>query len=550
MLKLSSFFLVLTVILTFATGLVPVNDYDFFWHLKTGEWIWQNKTLPDKDPFSFTSLPYEKADPYRPQTILKSYWLSQLFFYSLYSLSGFKGIVISRAIVFCIILFVLWRTMAKDGIDYRLRIIFLIPYIFIIREYQKERPQLFSFLFAPIVLYLLENLKEACSVQRLAGSKIHTTRYTLYAILPLIMLLWANMHGGFLVGVAFIVAYLVGEWLTYLLPARYIPDATRCDNAPLRFTLVSAISIACVFLNPNTYHTITSFLIYYQSILVEVTLEFLSPLKVYSTLSPNWHSYWALLLFTFLVLVVRFRKFNIPELFILVGTAIASLSAMRYAFFFFVAAIPIIARHTKSFIVRLSQPMSSSVKSYMKNTVNFSLPVALFVLIYMSPLKNMPLKEDIYQDMFPSEAVSFLERNNLPGPMFNDATWGGYLIWRLYPEYKVFIDPRTLNVEVFGQYNDIIEASKATAYAGLPVWKGLLKVYGINIILTPVADRYSGEILPLIIELMKDDEWALVYLDNKASLFLRRTQEAEDFIRAHYFDKKAVWYEISRGKSG
>lgn len=529
--KLSSFVLVLAVILTFATGLLPVNDYDFFWHLKTGEWIWHNKSLPDKDPFSFTALRSDNYDSHRPQIILKSYWLSQLFFYALYSLSGFNGIIVFRSFVFCIILVFLWHTMGKEGIDYRLRAALLILYIFIIREYQKERPQLFSFLFAPIVLHLLNGIKNSS----LTGLK-NLNNFLRLTGLPLVMFIWANMHGGFLVGIAFIIAYLTAEWLIFLGKTKKSP--------PLRFTCAAAIAIAAVFINPNSYHTITSFFMFYQSMLPDVTLEFLSPLKIFDRLGSNWYSYWFLLILALSVFIFRFGKFNITEKFVLAGTAVASLSSLRYVLFFFIAAIPIIARHINPFITHFFQNAASSLKS---RSMNAMLLAVFFILIYCSPLKSMPLKEDIQQDMFPVEAAYFLDNNDLPELMFNDVTWGGYLIWRLYPKYKVFIDSRTLNIDIFRQYYSVLDASRKV-YAGLPEWKGILNTYSVNIILTPLTDRYSGEVLPLIAELIHDDEWALIYLDSKTSIFLRKTRETTGFIKNHYFDKEMLWREIIIGR--
>lgn len=552
--RYSLVFFSLVLILTVASGIVPINDYDFFWHLKTGEWIWQNKSLPDKDPFAFTTLSVEQDEPHRPRTILTSYWLSQLFFYGLYSLSGFKGIIVFRVIIFCVILFVLWWRMKKNGVDNMLIILFSIPYVIIAREYQTERPQLFSFLFAGIALYLLEDLKQGRRAVSLGDSprreeqksrSNYATVLLRYCALPLIMLLWANMHGGFLVGSAFILVYLIAEWLAYLLPARHILNDTPQKQAPLRFTLIAVGALISGFLNPNTYHTIISFFGMYENFLHQVTLEFISPLRLYNELNSNWYAFWFMLGISILIIIFRFKELDFAELFILVGTIIASLAAVRYVFFFFIASIPIIARHAGILITRISQSMSALLKFYSLRIVPYSLVILLLLLIYRAPTwGNIRLSDAVSPEWFPLGAISFVEKYEPPGPIFNYANWGGYLTWKLYPGYKVFIDTRTLNIEIFKQYFSIINANQ-NLYLGMPEWKGILSSYGINLILTPLIDRYSGEILPLTRELMKDDEWALVHIDGYSTIFMRVTSSKKDFIKAHYFDKRMLWYEIS-----
>ena len=90
----SALLLLLLFALFASTYLVrPIVDPDIFWHLKSGEWLWQEKSWPIPDPFSFTSPEEFNA---RQLFIVKGYWLAQLTYYSLHSLSGWAGIIVLR----------------------------------------------------------------------------------------------------------------------------------------------------------------------------------------------------------------------------------------------------------------------------------------------------------------------------------------------------------------------------------------------------------------------------------------------------------------------
>ena len=86
--------------------------------------------------------------------------------------------------------------------------------------------------------------------------------------------------------------------------------------------------------------------------------------------------------------------------------------------------------------------------------------------------------------------------------MYNHFDWGGYLIWRLSPERKVFADGRSLNDNIYWQ-SLAINMADAKEDAGIPRWKALLEAYGIRYIIT-TPFWVSGHAIPLVNELMKD----------------------------------------------
>jgi hypothetical protein len=116
--------------------------------------------------------------------------------------------------------------------------------------------------------------------------------------------------------------------------------------------------------------------------------------------------------------------------------------------------------------------------------------------------------------------------------MFNDYGFGGYLIWRLYPEKKVFIDGRRLENDVADEYNVI-----ASAYTEKNRhWRDLLKKNGITyLVMQPLTVR--GEIIPLVERLFDMNEWALIYSDHLALVFLKKDDNNMQLISRFAKDK-------------
>ena len=120
----------------------PIVDPDFFWHLKTGEWLWLERSWPIPDPFSFTSPEVLNLS----QTfIIKGYWLCQLFYFLFYSAFGWFGLIIIRFMLFSALIYVLWTGRRGDlPVWTGLGLVFLIS---LLAMFPVDRPHFFSFVF-------------------------------------------------------------------------------------------------------------------------------------------------------------------------------------------------------------------------------------------------------------------------------------------------------------------------------------------------------------------------------------------------------------------
>ena len=214
----------------FALFSLEIKDPDFWWHLKTGEYIVQTGSIPVTDPFAYTSTPKDPLSPesVRMPFILAQYWLAQVLFYEIYTAFGFQGIIFLRALILTLVVVLLYRGIRREGLGFYLSLAMTIPVVLILYTFTGERPQLFSFLFSFLIVFLLEGYRKnslqsrRLSTQRSArgGKPAATQNYppsAVYSLLPtvFIMFLWSNLHGGYIVGIGVLVCYLASEWVKY-----------------------------------------------------------------------------------------------------------------------------------------------------------------------------------------------------------------------------------------------------------------------------------------------------------------------------------------------
>jgi hypothetical protein len=489
-----------------------IYDPDFFWHIKTGEWIWQHKAFPSVDPFAFTSSGHHTT---REHFILTSFWLSQVAYQLIYLAGGLSGIVLLRFLIVGILLFTLWKREHGDNIVYLgLLMIFLTSFL---KLYPIERPQVFSFLCFAILLYQLEKISRPPSPGLF--------------LIPLLMLVWANMHPGFIVGQVTIILYIIMEGIKFLHPSFRPIEKT----AYRRLCLAGASAIIFSLANPNTYRVWQQYLEY------DTSAEHWNLSAAYiSTLNPDYMSsiqyflwsndysvilYWLLILLAFAALAANWKKTDITDLALLTATGFVSVVTARYSFFFMAAALPVIA---KSFS--------------RERLLNFSrtviLAIALFAGIFFSwgeqhniDLFRSGVKVDDY--LCPVKAADFIIANDVRGNMYNAYEWGGYLIWRLAPERQVFIDPRDMFEDVGREALFMINANRDES-AGIAAWRDIVRARGIEYIVIPIA-RTTGMVTPLFSVLMQDGEWLPVFCDINAIIFVK-----DSLVNAHVIRKYAI----------
>jgi tetratricopeptide (TPR) repeat protein len=525
-----------------------VDDLDLWWHLKNGQFIYETHSIPKKDYFSYTTetpegiskigkdevamteLPYEKNNWFWSIN-LKNSWFSQLIFYLVYLLGGFAGVGILKSTIFVLTYLILFLTMLRRGASYLISFFILCLIASIGIDFNYSRPQIFSFLLFTCTLYTLYDFRKG-------GRSMY--------FLPLFMLFWSNLHGGFILGVFIIFTFAFAELLKYLLKNKFgISKISTLNKGHIKKLMIfSFISIIASLINPNGYKTFLFLLIHKQSLFATIE-EYLRPMFY------EYHTYWFMLILVIIsiLILIKNKNLDLTELFLSVILILPSLKGIRYIIFFalgtgvFLAyAITYIStkvRELKLFKKLLDMTVFSKID--LKGYVSLLLAAASLIILIKTSISGEVLKFDTGEKRYPSGAVAFIQQAKISGNMFNLYNWGGYLIWHLSP-YRVFIDGRNLNETAFFHYGQILKAARGTDSA-MPLWKRLLDAYNINFILTSAVSS-RGNIIPLVDVLYQDRDWELIYADGKFIIFLRAISDNQDIIQQYKISKEKIYDEI------
>jgi hypothetical protein len=450
------------LLLSWFTG--EVRDSDAWWHLKTGEYLWQQHKLPKPDPFAYTTYlnppVYPGEERVRDFNLTHS-WLSQLFLYLAYRAAGFPGLVLLRAVLliaFCSgVGLVVWHR--TQGF-YRAVLASIGAGAVAIR-FTSDRPFLFGFVFLAATIVILEY------------------RRWLW-LLPPLFVVWANAHGGYFLGWIPLVAYCADSLL------RREPIAEQ-----RRLWIVTGIAIVASGLNPNGFRAIWVLVAYRSSAMQTAIAEW--GMWAFWT---EWRG--AFLISAALFLVISYRKVRPVDWILFVLFAAAAISAVRNV---------ILVGYIAPMVIAVYIPWRRFPRA-----AEFAVIALLVARTGLEIAGGSAFQLRAADWRYPSGAAEFLLSRNISGKMFNSYDSGGYLIWRMWPKQQVFIDGRALNESLFPDYQRIVQTAD----------EALLKKYSIDIILIEGFSSTGGiNLLPAILSDPSQKEWKLVYQNAQATLFLR-----------------------------
>ncbi len=498
----------LFLVYVFLLALKPLADPDLWWHLATGRWITENRALPAEDPFSYTtgSLSEESVRAARAQ------WLGQVAFYLAYLAGGYSGLAFFRGLLIALPFVFLYASSIRKGV-HPLPVLSCLafPLFFVaLTNYNTfERPQAFSFVLALLVLALLEKTRRE-------------GRGPWMWLLPPLMLLWANLHGGYIVGVVIICAYAAGDALNRAARMAGVKAVEEPSPYPSAFFLTSLACVAAAGLNPAGYIPLKVLVRTAAGVLgmggggtgivMAEVLEYKSLWYHYKKL----HELWPLLVacFYFFALASLAMKYVVKR-----RLDFAEMLVSAFLLFFGLYY----ARGVNFTLILLAFFACGSLAS-LSGLKRVFPPLAL-VLVFVwaaahaavkTPWELNPRPPRYWvSDVYPERAVRFLEEHEVEGPIFNALEWGGYLIFRAYPRYRVFIDGRELSSRA---NRDYLEAGRAG-----PAWKEILDAYGVEVVLMPLINRINGMPTPLLYRMAGEEGgwWRLVYLRGNEAVFVR-----------------------------
>jgi hypothetical protein len=485
----------------FLQSTLPIYDPDFWWHLKTGETIVQGGELLQSDPFSFHEPNGESA---REKIILRGYWLWQVAAYNLYSLLGLNGVLLLKFFTIVAMVTTLVLQFCRQRISVGLAAPLLVVGFWLTSNFPLERPQAVSFLFAIILVGFLTSVRR--------GGRLGLS-------LPIMMCLWANAHNGFVFGDLILLCFAVG------VVAEYRHDLPKMKN----LLVWTCAGVAASLVNPNGGAVFLELFSFQGSNMMHRVLEFQS---TWISFEGGRHVYallW-LLIALYFVAVVILRQCYWPELLISAFLAYASVSYTRNVPFFALAMLPSIGWSWREVLQRWRFSGSQIV-----GLISTSFAILMSLWLAQSYWKSSEPGEKMRM-FYPVEAADFLDKSGLHGRVFNDYGFGGYLLWRLSPEFKFFIDGRALSPDIFEDYHRINNAS-AKATIGQSDYLTLINSYKIEYVLNPIYDPYTGNVLPLMIRLLERPEWTPIYLDKKVYVLARLSEDNQTTFKVERIEK-------------
>ena len=484
------------------TFLFPLPLLDFWWHLKTGQVIATTGSIPRVDLFSFTAA----GKPFVFQN-----WLAELLYYIVYGAGGFPLLVFFNALM-ATAAFLFVYHLCLEATD-KVRIAAFVAFLAAIGNYSSIRPQTFSFFMFAAYSWVLSGYR-------------FRRRDALWT-LPVLMVFWVNLHGAFVLGLGLVAIYIATE------SCRRLIDPQRRDALTLgelrKLVVVLLLCGLVTLMNPETYKV---YHYVYTVVTDPASQEFVTEWQ-----PPQVNQVLGILLFygPFFLGLLSFAysriKPDLTEIVLFFGFAVFAMMSTRNAAWFGTVAFPILARYlpiidlqplitlrrfrATDWFFRLSEESLSERPVYSRINVVIAV-FAVGVLIAQSPwIRPTLYKVPLWDKQTPVGAAAYIHQRGLAGNIFHAQMFGDYLIWRLWPQQRSFIDGR---VHLFGL--DFVKQYQLLLYGCR--WEDLLSRWNIQYLL--LHNRTDDEEARKLIESARTSGlWKQVYEDDVTVLFEKVT---------------------------
>lgn len=458
------------------------TDIDFWWHLKTGEIIAQTWSVPSADPYSFTVA---------GKAWIAHEWLWEVFVYWLVSFGGFGLAVAVSAIIVALTYGLLYRLLRQFGLnEYAGGLVVFWAGVMAMRS-MGVRPRELTALFLVVYLSRLLLYREGKVGQ--------------IWLLPCIMLIWVNAHGPFVLGLVVLGAFVLEALVEWFRRNRPFPS---------HLIRVALATVAACMVNPSG----PAMLLYPFGYYLQGENPSFSQVTEFA--SPNFHNpfYWPFAASLLLFIVLKpadAKRWRLADMLLVVAFAFQALVSVRHVAVYAIIAAPYLGCLLRDNLrlARELQPLKPSLPMAVANWVLLLLvPVAVSVAVANTDLqeRHQFRPEPLPMEM-PVKGVRYIEDHALPDPVFNHQPWGGYLIYRWYPDRKVFIDGR---IDMYGA--DLVDEYRRVVTVK-PDWREVLDRYQIQTILIQKDS-------PLSLLLLADGGWTRVFQGEVEDVFVRASR--------------------------
>ncbi|WP_246038047.1 hypothetical protein [Geomonas terrae] len=487
-------FIAIFLLVSVHLGKSLLNDGDTGYHIRAGEYIMKTMKVPQYDMFSYLTPPL-------PWTAHE--WLSEVIMALVHSAFGLTGVVVFFSFFIALTAMLLFETIHASDKNILISLAVVILATASSGLHWLARPHIFSF---PLTLAWYHIL---CLYQ-------YKDRNLLY-VLPLLMLLWVNLHGGFMGGFILLSVFLAGNAFEAL--------CSGCDRqkalARLKaLSVATALCLAVTVVNPYGYYILLfPFKLTSSGYLMDSISEFMS---------PNFHERYAKGFELYLILLIAAfawsrKKLDVFDVLLIALFLHMSLYSARYIPLFAIVAARILSRmlndglHEKdTAFSRFMERRSMNISRLDATAMRYLWPAASVVLVVYFAVTGR-ISYGFEPKTKPVAATEFIKRERIAGNMFNSDEFGDYLIYAAAPSYKVFIDGR---LDMYGAER-LKEFRQVTAFQ--QGWEKVFEKYGITWVIYEANSHLSRYLL-----LNKD--WKLIYADEAANIFVKNIPQYRDLI--------------------
>ena len=462
--------------------IAAVQDPDFWWHIRVGRWMAEHGGLPSKDLFTFTVPDHAWTD---------HEYLTELLMWQIYSRLGAGGISVAFGLVTWAGFLLMYRQVRRQP--------FVIAGVGIFigavagDPIWGPRAQMITFALTCLEIYWLDGY--------LRG------RSRALNFFPLVMALWANLHGGWVIGFVWLGIALVAELVAWAWDPANLAHRAHARS----LAIITAASAVAVLATPHGFNL---YLYPFQTVTSmaqeRLIVEWFSP----DFHQPYLHAFEAMVFLLIAGFALRRPSFY-EFLLAAVGLALA-LQSVRNVVLFVAAATPVMINSYSDYWRELAakrrwQLRLPSHGVFATITAVVLLAVTLgavaVVALHVNPAKQQSLDASSY----PVGAADWLASHPEVGTrMYNQYGWGGYLVYRFSgaPNRQVFIfgEAALMGDDLLNQYQDV-QTLRAD-------WREVLDRYRVDYIV-----YNKGEALANV--LATQPGWKLVYEDSVAVIYVR-----------------------------
>jgi tetratricopeptide (TPR) repeat protein len=489
---------VLALAFPFLLALEKVSESDMFWRLKTGEWILSHGAIPRTDPFSTTA----NGKPW-----LDREWLFQAAIYSVYTWGGFNAVVVAKAAIVFLTGLVLFLACRRNGAGSPLAALVVMATFVAARERLEVRPDVVMLLLAAVTVSLLEAARRGKPMWLLG--------------LPLVQLLWVNVHPSFPLGLALVGIYGLVHGIEFSHRKQW-----RCV---LLIAATFLLACAACLVNPFGIELVRHAMEQVRSSSSSGMIGEWQPTRLLLLTEPNWAltTFWWLFWVNpgvlIALLAIKRREFPWAHALVVAGMSVLALRASQFTALYAIVTAPILAHGLAVIRARLAGKEHSD---WGEAAARVPAGMAAAFLIFVVVTGRWAVAENrlpkfgvgVDESVVPMRALSMMAKLPVGLNVFNTFLSGGPLLWKVYPQWRPFCDGRA---NLYG--GDFADRYRR-AMSDPTDWEAWMREQSVSVAYIQYGAATDRTLLQYLV---KSRVWDLLYFDHAACIFVHQSSWAK-----------------------